>query len=92
MTDSEKKIEAKLVELIKSKGGLCIKVPAGFYNGFPDRMVLLPNAQTFFVEVKTTGKEPTPLQKKVHKDLAKLGFIVLVIDKLEHVKRLSEII
>lgn len=90
--DSEKKIEAKLVAIVKAKGGLCVKYPAGFFNGFPDRIVLMPKGQIFFVELKSEGKAPTPLQRTVHITLAKLGFIVLIIDKLEHVNSLNDII
>lgn len=92
MADSEKKIEAKLVAIIKAKGGMCIKVPAGFFNGFPDRICLLPKAVIFFAELKSEGEVPTPIQRIVHRSLANLGFTVLVIDKLEQVDRLNEII
>lgn len=89
--DSEKKIEQKLRKLIESKGGLCIKFQASFFNGFPDRICLLPGAVIFFVEVKTTGKKATKLQLKVHEALTKLGFVVLVIDKLSQLEDLDKI-
>lgn len=92
MADSEKKIEAKLTAIVKAKGGMCVKYPASFYNGFPDRIVLMPNGKIFFVELKTEDKTPSPAQREVHKDLAKRGFIVLIIDKIEQVNRLNEII
>jgi hypothetical protein len=92
MADSEKKIEVKLTEMVKAKGGLCVKYPAGCYNGFPDRIVLMPQGQIFFVELKSEGKRPSLIQKHVHSMLAALGFTVLVIDKLEQVDRLKEII
>ena len=38
------------------------------------------NGRAFFVELKTKGKTPTPLQQHEHETLRALGHTVLVID------------
>lgn len=83
MIDSEKHIEKTLVSEVDKLGGWALKLPCVYVAGLPDRMVLLPDRVIFFVEVKTTGKKPTPIQKLVHKRLRLLGFDVYVIDSLE---------
>jgi hypothetical protein len=42
--------------------------------------VLLPGGGVCFVEIKTTGKKPTPRQEVVMKDLCLLGFPVFIVD------------
>lgn len=81
--DSEKSIEKTLVKLTKDLGGWALKLLCNYVTGLPDRMVLLPGGRVFFVEVKTTGKKPTAVQKLVHEKLRRLGFTVHVIDSLE---------
>lgn len=76
--DSEKKIEAKLRSEVFKKGGWCIKILSTFAAGLPDRLVLI-KGQAYFVEVKSEGKVPRPLQRVVHKKLERLGFPVTVI-------------
>ncbi len=81
--DSEKLIEKTLVAEVKKQGGWVLKLLCQFVTGLPDRLVLLPGGVVFFVEVKSTGKKPTPVQKLVHEKLRRLGFTVHVIDSLE---------
>ena len=40
--DSEKVVERKLVEAVKSNGGMCIKLLCDQLIGLPDRMCLFP--------------------------------------------------
>jgi hypothetical protein len=77
---NEKLIEKKLREEVRHMEGLAIKLSSSYYTGIPDRLILLPEGRARFVEVKTTGKKPTPRQLKVHDELRKLGFNVEVID------------
>lgn len=83
--DSEKDIERKLVKAIKSKKGMCIKLLCDQLIGLPDRLCLLPGHRIAFVELKTTGKKPKPIQVYVHRQLRALGFRVEVIDTLSAV-------
>lgn len=88
MKESEKLIERKLVEAVKARKGLCIKLLCDQFMGLPDRMCLLPNGKIFFVEVKTTGQKPRKIQEYVHKQLRALGFKVEVLDNSENIKQL----
>ena len=87
--DSEKLIEKTLVAEAKTLGGWAIKLLCTYVTGLPDRLVLLPGGVVFFVEVKTTGKKPTAVQRIVHEKLRGLGFNVHVVDSL---KQLNQII
>jgi len=81
--DSEKLIEKTLNAEVKKLDGWALKLLCQFVTGLPDRLVLLPGGVVFFVEVKSTGKKPTPVQRLVHKKLRAMGFTVHVIDSLE---------
>ena len=78
--ESEKKLEARLVSEIKSRGGLAVKNTSQFHRGLPDRIVLLPYHTISFVEMKTTGEKPTALQAAVQAKLWNMGYTVYTID------------
>ena len=83
--NSEKVIEAKLVAEVKKSGGMCIKLLCDQFSGLPDRMCLFPGGKIVFVELKSTGKKPRPLQIAIHNKFRALGFRVEVIDTIEGV-------
>ena len=85
---SEKFIELSLVRAIKAAGGICPKYMAPGTSGMPDRIVLMPNGQMCFVELKAPGKKPRPLQERLHERLRALGFDVYVIDSTEQIKEM----
>lgn len=64
---------------------MALKLSAQLHRGLPDRMVLLPGGKIHFVEMKTTGKRPTLLQRHCHAELRSLGFPVWVIDSTEKI-------
>jgi hypothetical protein len=76
----ESKLENKLRNQVARRGGLAIKFYILEFTGFPDRIVLMPGARIYFVELKSEGKTPKPRQKYVHRLLKKYGFTVHVID------------
>ena len=80
VTESEKVIEQKLREAVEGIGGKAVKLTSQLHRGLPDRLILLPEGQVFFVEVKTTGRKPTKLQLAVHRDLRAMGFSVYIVD------------
>jgi hypothetical protein len=88
---TEKTIETKLRLGIESLGGLCIKIPATFFAGIPDRLCLLPSGRAFFVETKATGLKPRPRQTFVKRQLEALGFTVYVVNSLEAVTALLDV-
>ena len=85
IVDSEKDVERKLVELVRANGGMCIKMLCDQLIGLPDRLCLFPGQRAIFVELKTTGRKPKPIQVFMHKKLRALGFRVEVIDTLNGV-------
>lgn len=88
--DNEKSIERKLVESVKTKKGMCIKLLCDQLIGLPDRMCLFPNGKIVFVELKTTGKKPRRIQVYIHNKLRALGFRVEVIDTIEGIINFME--
>lgn len=73
-TQSEASLERKLLRVVKDAGGLTIKLPALWYVGIPDRLVLLPGARIFFIELKQRKKKATEHQAKWIRRLRSLGF------------------
>lgn len=83
---TEDTVEAYLVAGVKRLRGLCIKLPALWYSGIPDRLVLLPGGRICFVELKRPkGGKYEPLQLRWHSKLRQLGFTVHVCRTKEQV-------
>ena len=76
----EKAIEKKLVQSVKSAGGIALKFVSPGFDGMPDRIVLIPDGHIGFVEVKAPGEKPRPLQIARHGLLRRLGFKVYILD------------
>lgn len=81
----EREIEKYLREQVKKAGGKAYKFESPGNDGVPDRIVLFPGNQIFFVELKAPGKKPRPLQVKQIRDIKSFGCNVLVIDSKEGV-------
>jgi hypothetical protein len=81
----EKQIETKLKREVKRIGGLALKFTSPGNAGVPDRIVLLPNGNVVFAELKAPGKNLRPLQIKRKEQLETLGFKVYIIDSYEKV-------
>ena len=77
---AEKEIEQKLVQAVKTMGGIALKFVSPSANGVPDRLVLLPDRKAAFIEVKASGKKLRPLQVRRKSQLEELGFLVYCID------------
>jgi hypothetical protein len=84
-------LEKRLNAAVLSRGGLSIKLLPFLFAGLPDRLVLLPGGVCFFVEVKTTGEIPSPIQLVVHKKIRSRGFRVYVIDCLEDLAKIKDL-
>ena len=65
MNKSEKEIEAHLIRSVKNKKGLCMKWVSPGNAGVPDRLIIVPWGEIYFVELKAEGKRNnlSPLQK-----------------------------
>lgn len=59
-------------------------------GGYPDRVCIFPDGVILFVEVKSQGKKPDPLQVIAHKELLDLGCMVSVVDTKASVDKLME--
>ena len=70
----ERTIEAKLVQAVRTKGGLAPKFTSPGLDGVPDRLVL-----------KAPGKTLRPLQVRRKRQLEVLGFSVYCIDSPEQI-------
>lgn len=69
----EKNIEAHLVKRVKALGGVAYKFTSPAHRGVADRVVCLPDGQTWFVELKTEGGRLSPLQKVFAADMARMN-------------------
>jgi len=68
----EKQIERYLVDRVKALGGVAYKFTSPAHRGVADRIVCLPDGQTWFVEVKTEGGRLSPLQKVFMSDMHRM--------------------
>lgn len=73
--DSEKNIEKGFTRYADKLGGLSLKFTSPGFTGAPDR-VLLIDGVTFWAELKSAGKKPSPRQSYVHKQFFSYGFRV----------------
>ena len=86
----EKDIEQALIGEIRKAGGLCLKFVSPGWSGAPDRICILPGGRVTFVELKTPGKQPRPLQVKRLSQLAELGCRTFVVDDAEKARQLAQ--
>ncbi len=84
-TETEAQIEGYLVNKVRALGGECYTWVSPSNRGVPDRIVLMPGGQAWFVELKTAGKKPSDLQEHTLQRLRELGFPALVLDSKAHV-------
>ncbi len=82
----ESTIEKRLITAVKSRGGLCIKLPARWYRGIPDRLVLLPGARVIFIELKRPGGTTSKHQLMWSNLLSRLGFRSVIIEGPDQLK------
>ena len=82
----ERDIEKTLVKRVKELGGIAEKFVSVNKRSVPDRLVTLPGGRIIFVELKASGKKPTPKQELDHARRRALGCDVRVIDNLEQVE------
>lgn len=78
--DSEKYLERALCDGMKELGGAAYKFVSPGHRGVPDRMCILPCGCIVFIELKSKGKKPSPLQVLEIARIRSLGGVVKVID------------
>ena len=90
MTQLEKDIEKRLVDMVRRRGGLCLKWVCPGWAGVPDRIVLLPGGRVIFVELKRPKDGViSSRQKWWATKLSRLGFVHLWVRNLDDVKSLE---
>ena len=85
MQKRERDIEERFCERAKEVGALCLKFAPPGSAGWPDRLLLYPNAWAEFVEFKAPGEKPRKLQEKRIAALRAMGYTVTVIDSIKAV-------
>lgn len=60
--ESEKALERYLIEEAKARGFMALKYYNQNATGWPDRLVVKPGGSVFWVELKSRGKNLSPLQ------------------------------
>lgn len=85
---SEKAIERYLVDMAKQNGLLCLKYSNANMVGYPDRLLVLPDGQVAWVELKSKGRKPTKIQQLRMAELSGMGHPVIVIDNKADVDEL----
>lgn len=79
----ESEIEKILVREVKKLGGRAYKFVSPGNDGVPDRIVIFPNHQPIFVELKTDRGKLSPLQSVQIDRLLKLGQHVTVVKGID---------
>lgn len=75
----EKDLEKKLVRWVEAHGGVAYKFVSPGNAGVPDRIVIFPNKQPIFVELKSEDGQVTPLQSRQIRRLRSLGQKAMVV-------------
>lgn len=81
----ESTIEARLVREVRKLGGLCYKFTSPGNPGVPDRIVILPDGRTIYVELKTEIGRLAKIQQWQIGELRKRGADVRVLKGLDQV-------
>lgn len=86
----ESTIEARLAREVKKLGGLCYKFTSPGNPGVPDRIVILPNGRTVYIELKTEIGRLAKIQKWQIKEMQKRGADVRVLKGIDQVNAFLE--
>ena len=87
----EKDVEEFLKKKVERLGGRCLKFPAVFEEGIPDRLVIIPRGRIVFVELKRPkGGRLSEMQKYQIKKLRDLGCRVYIVHNYAEVDAMLE--
>jgi len=87
----EKDIESYLTKQVEKAGGLCLKFPAVYCEGIPDRVLIFHGGIVIFAELKRPkGGKLSEAQKYQIARLRKRGVRVEVIRNKQEVDELIE--
>lgn len=80
----EKDVERYLKKEVSKKGGMCLKWTSTV-KGVPDQIVLCPNGDTVFVEVKKSDGKLRPTQVKFHQKLVDLKQTIFTVNSKQKI-------
>ncbi len=84
----ESQIEAKLVRMVRDRGGLCYKFVSPGNPGVPDRLIITPAGRTVYVELKTETGRLANIQKWQLCEMQKRGADVRVVKGMDQARAL----
>lgn len=82
----ESEIEKRLVKMVRENGGLCYKFVSPSNPGVPDRIVIIPDGRTIYVELKQEMGSLQRIQQWQIEEMQKRGCDVRVLKGLQAVK------
>jgi hypothetical protein len=83
----ESVVERHLVRRVRKMDGEVFKIQFIGRRGAPDRLVLFPDGESHWVELKAPGKKAEPHQERLHAVLRGMLQSVLVLDSIEAVNK-----
>ena len=87
----EREIERYLVKRVEALGGKAYKFVSPGRAGVADRIVCLPNGETWFVEVKTASGRLSALQKVFAEDMIRMNQRYIVVWSKEQIDEFTAI-
>jgi hypothetical protein len=82
----ESDLEKQVVNYAKQQGILCVKFTSPSRRGVPDRLLIGPLGEVYFLELKQKGKMPTPLQWHEIHTLNKFNIRAGYVDNIDDAK------
>ena len=82
---SEQVVEKLLCRRVKEHDGMAVKLTGK--TGIPDRLIIMPNGKSYFVETKVQGGRVSPIQEATHIKLRSMGHEVAVLWNCEEVEK-----
>lgn len=87
MGSKENRVERRLIDGVKTLGGITFKFISPGCAGVPDRVVILPGGAVHFVELKAQGGRASALQQRVLAKLRRMDVTALVLTGIDEVER-----
>lgn len=85
---TESGIERHLVDGVKKVGGMCVKFVSPGTPGVPDRIIITPDGNVIFAELKTETGRLAKIQRYTIGEMQKRGADVRIVKGLADVRAL----
>jgi len=80
----ESTVQSQVCNYASTKRCLVYPFKSPANNAVPDRLIVPPKGECFFIEFKQFGKKPTAAQVREHNRMRKNGVDVFVVDSIRH--------